>query len=297
MLKLSVERMLKNQNLPVLKKRSSQSHKGDFGKILIISGSRGMTGAGVLTAKAALRSGAGLVVLAIPESEQRVVASQSIPEIITHPLPATEEGTLSLTAQKNLISLSESFDVIAIGPGLSQHPETRTLIKQLMRLLSKPMVIDADAITALSKDLKILKKQSKSILTPHPLEFAKLIQKDLSDVFKDHLNLAINFCKEYPVTLALKTAPAIVLQKDNFYKNTSGNPGMATAGSGDVLTGIIAALLGQNLTSFDAASLGVFIHGLAGDLAVRKKGEISLIASDIIKELPQAFKKYQGITS
>lgn len=279
--------------IPILPKRTSQAHKGDFGKILVIAGSRGMTGAAILAGEAALLSGAGLVTVATPLSEQPIVAAKITPAAMTYGLPSTLAGTLSEKAEEEILKLCSLHDVVAIGPGLSQNAKTQALLKKVIPQISQPLVMDADALNAFQADLGALKKRSQiTILTPHPGEFSRLINQPIPTIEQDALRLASDFCQDKnAVTLVLKVAPSLVVDSKNYYINTTGNPGMATAGSGDVLTGMIAALLGQKLSPFAAASLGVYLHGLAGDQAAEKKGMISMIASDILFEIPAAFTK------
>lgn len=279
-----------------LSKRKINSHKKDFGHIFILAGSLGFTGAACLTAEASMRSGAGLVTLGIPKSLNCIVATK-LTEVMTKPLEETKEQTLSLKAYSEIINFLKKIDVLVIGPGLSQNKSTQELIRKL--LLSKsdiPIVLDADGINALVRHLDVLRTmrdaRRTTILTPHPGEFARLLNKPTGYIQKNRLKLAKQFAKDYNLTIILKGYKTVVCDgRGKHYINTTGNPGMATAGSGDVLTGIIAALLAQKLDTFGASKLATYIHGLSADLAKKEIGEVSLMASDIIKFLPIVFKK------
>ncbi len=274
-----------------LKKRNPGSNKGDYGHVFVLAGSPGLTGAAYLCAQAAILSGSGLVTAGISKSLNCILASKFI-EVMTKPLPETKKQSLSLSASDEILSFSKKADVLAIGPGLSQNPETQRLIQRLILNIDKPIVLDADGINAISKDVKILnKRKSDTVITPHPGEMARLIKKDKDFIQKNRIKVAKDFARDFGVVCVLKGYKTVVANpKGDFYINNSGNPGMATAGAGDVLTGIIASLIGQNITPFGASRLGVYIHGLSGDLAKKEKGEISLIASDLLEYLPFAFK-------
>mgnify|MGYP006420982027 FL=1 len=294
--------MVKTKKLPKLNLRKSNSHKGSYGRVLVLAGSPGLTGAAYLCSKAALRSGSGIVTLGVPESLNSVMESK-LTCVMTHPLPETKASTLSNKGKKEIMKLCESHDVVALGPGLSQQPETRELILWLIQNIDRNMVIDADGLNALSDKVNVLHKIKRhAVLTPHPGEMSRLAGLGLAkDVQKDRLNTASQFVQsiqkklnnEGKLTLVLKGDKTIVADSRKVYVNRTGNPGMATAGTGDVLTGIIASLIGQGYDVFDASQLGVYIHGLAGDIAAKKKGEHSMIASDIIECLPDAFIKYR----
>ncbi len=280
---------------PKIVSRKPDTHKGDYGRIFVLAGSRGMTGAACLCSTAALRAGAGLVTLGVPESLQGIVASQ-MTCVMTHPLPETHLKTLSELGRQDILDFSQRFDVVAIGPGLSQYPETKKLILWVLQYLDISMVLDADGINALADNPKLLDQVKKPIiLTPHPGEMARLIGVSTKEVQSSRFEISKRFIKgKKNVTLVLKGYKTIVMDEEKFFVNGTGNPGMATAGAGDVLTGMIAALLGQGYSPFDAAQLGVYLHGSAGDFAAREVGEISLIATDILNNLPKAFLAYKG---
>lgn len=283
--------MLEVKNIPRVFPRRADTHKGDYGRVFVLAGSLGMTGAAYLCGTAALRAGAGIVTLGMPESLLGVVASQ-MPCVMTHPLPETHVKSLSELGRQDILDFSRRFDAIAIGPGLSQCQETKRLVLWLLQNLEIPVVLDADGINALADNPGILDQVKKEIiLTPHPGEMARLLGvASAGEVQSNRMATARAFIKgRKKVTLVLKGHRTIVVSEERSYLNETGNPGMATAGAGDVLTGMVAAFLGQGYTPFDSAQLGVYLHGLAGDLAARQKGEISLIATDILDNLPGAF--------
>lgn len=282
--------MYKIKDIPKISSRKPDTHKGDYGRVLVLAGSIGMTGAACLCSTASLRAGAGIVILGIPESLNGIVASQ-LACVMTRPLPETQVKTLSDLGRQDILDFSQRFDVIAIGPGLSQYPETKRLVLWLLQSLDLPIVLDADGINALADNPRILDQIKRHIiLTPHPGEMARLVGVSTKEVQSRRLEISRMFVKgRRNVTLVLKGYRTIVMDEEQFYLNETGNPGMATAGVGDVLTGIIAALLGQQYTPFKAAQLGVYLHGLAGDLAAQEVGQISVIATDILGSLPKAF--------
>jgi len=277
---------------PFLKKRRKNAHKGDFGHLFIIAGSIGYPGAATLCSQAALLSGSGLVTLGIPKSIYPIVA-RKVTEVIPFPLPEGSEKSLSERALGPILKKMEDVDVMVVGPGLTQHRETVKLVHRLLPKLTKPTVIDADGLNAISKKVEILKRvKIPLILTPHPGEMARLIKRGSAYVQAHREEVAKKFAVRYNVTIVLKGHRSIVaspLRKR--YINSTGNPGMATAGCGDVLTGVIGSLLGQKMSPFDAARYGTYLHGISGDLAVKVKGEASLIASDLLAYLPKACKK------
>jgi NAD(P)H-hydrate epimerase len=207
------------------------------------------------------------------------------------PLPETDEATLNFGAYKNIRAFIREVDILVIGPGLSQNQQTRALVRKVIKDTAKPMIIDADGLNALSGNLGILNAKYKIILTPHPGEMARLMGKTIEVIQKKRKEFAKQFAQYYKLTVVLKGHNTVVADyKDNLYINKTGNPGMATAGSGDVLTGMIASFLGQGLEEFLAAKYAVYLHGLAGDLSAKKKTQLSLIASDIINAIPEAIR-------
>jgi NAD(P)H-hydrate epimerase len=278
--------------LPALKPRAADSNKGSFGRVLIAAGSRGMSGAAVLCASSALRGGAGLVKLAVPEGILPLVAVAN-PCYLTAPLPQDANGQLADGAAAELLSLAQTNDVLALGPGLGRSPAITALVWSLLAQVQIPIVLDADGLNALQHNTERLKGRSAPlVLTPHPGEFARLLDTDVATVQSQRQELALRFAAEHGVVLVLKGHGTIVTDGQRVYRNTTGNPGMATGGTGDVLTGLIAALIGQKLDPFAAAQLGVHIHGLAGDMARDDLGELSLIASDLLDYLPRALRSF-----
>ena len=246
----------------------------------------------MLCAEAALRSGAGLVTLGIPKSINLALIRVKPKELITFPLPETKEGTLSLAAFAKISVLFKNIDVLIIGPGLGRNKSTYALVKKIMRKTNQPKVVDADALNALNNCLEILKAhKGKLILTPHQKEISRLFDISIDVVKNNRKLIAKKYAKHYNSIIILKGHNSIVTDGlKGFYTNRSGNPGMATAGSGDVLSGIVGAFLAQGLDGFKAAKYATYIHGLAGDLAAKEKTQMGLIASDIIDQIPNALK-------
>jgi ADP-dependent NAD(P)H-hydrate dehydratase len=279
------------ETVPALPPRPRDSHKGRFGSVLIVAGSRGMAGAAALCGGAALRSGAGLVRVATPAEVQPTVASFE-PSYMTYPLPCDGNGTIQFgAAQPVLERLIAPADVVAVGPGLGQTDDIRELVKFLLASTGKPLVIDADGLNALVGQTDLLSRANcPVVITPHPGEFARLTGTGISELQSDRIGRAASLAAlSEHLVVVLKGTGTVVSDGRRYYINTTGNPGMATGGTGDVLTGVIAALLGQKLGPFEAAQLGVFIHGLAGDVARDQNGEVGLIAGDLVDALPDAF--------
>lgn len=268
----------------IIVKRKRDSHKGTYGRIGFFSGSKGMAGAAVLNLNAALRSGSGLVKAIVPDSIYHVVESMSI-EGMTY---TYSEDNLSYEEIDN--ELLSFADVVAIGSGCKNLKHFSNYFDYIIKKTTIPMVIDAEGINQLFLD-KLKNREQPIILTPHFGEMAKLLKKDVSFLRKNIIETARNFSITNNIFLVLKGARTLSACPDGTVLiNTTGNPGMATAGSGDVLTGVIASLLGQGIKTEEALLAGVYIHGLAGDIAADKYGEHSLIATDIISNLPKAFK-------
>ena len=277
--------------VPKLADRPVDAHKGTFGKVLIVGGSVGMAGAPALAGRAALRSGAGLVRVAIPGSVLPVVASFE-PCYTTVPLGEDEQGGIAATAFGDVLEQVAQNDVVAFGPGIGQGRGVRDVLNVLIAQKDLRLVIDADGLNCLAKDCDWLQRKNASIiLTPHPGEMERLWESMFREPLPaDRTEQAVKLASHCDCTVVLKGAGTIVTDGQRCYVNTTGNPGMATAGSGDVLTGVITALAGQGMTDFDAAVAGVYIHGLAGDIAAKKQGQVSMIATDIIGYLRKAFK-------
>jgi ADP-dependent NAD(P)H-hydrate dehydratase len=281
----------KINTVPNLPARPRDSHKGRFGSVLIVAGSRGMAGAAALCGGAALRSGAGLVTVATPSEIQPTVSSFE-PSYMTYPLPCDENGLIQFGPAKSVLErLIGPASVVAVGPGLGQSDDIRQLVAFLIAEVDKPLVIDADGLNALVGQSDLLsQRKNPVVLTPHPGEFARLTNSTIAQVQSDRVQRAVALAKlSGELVVVLKGAGTVVTDGGRYYINTTGNPGMATGGTGDVLTGVITALLAQKLPPFDAAQLGVFIHGLSGDIARDQSGEIGLIAGDLVDALPDAF--------
>ena len=284
--------------IPKLKPRAADAHKGDFGKVLIIAGSMGMSGAAALAGRSALRAGAGLVRVATPKSVLPIVASIE-PSFTTIPLPEDSAGRISAKAINVILDAIGENDAVAFGPGVGVSGALRSILQMLIQQEDLRLLIDADGLNNLAS-IKNWSVELKAnlILTPHPGEMKRL----WSGLFREPLpaerqEQAAQLAQRTKTTVALKGAETVVsdfltslkASGQKVYVNKTGNPGMATAGSGDVLTGVIVALMGQGLSNFDATVLGVYIHGLAGDIAAEKVGQVSLIATDIIEALGEAF--------
>jgi NAD(P)H-hydrate epimerase len=275
------------EHLPV---RPATAHKYSVGKIFALAGSRRFTGAALLTSRAAMKAGAGAVVLGIPATEFSTVARRTL-EVMPLSLDATVDGTVAASAGKMIFEKLRWADALVIGPGLGRNKETASLIRRVVSETNLPILLDADGLNAFAGLTALLRKtKSRNIvLTPHAGEFARLLNLPVKDVEEDGLSLAQKFSKHHGVVLVLKGASTIIASPDGRVAvNTTGNPGMATAGAGDVLSGIIGALLSQRVDAFWAAIVGTYIHGRAGDFATEALGERSTMASDIVKQLPSA---------
>ncbi len=277
--------------------RPPESHKGNFGHVLVLAGSVGKTGAAAMAAKAALRAGAGLVTVATAKSAQPVVAALGM-EYMTEPLPETDAGTISLKALDRLAELVKGKTTLAVGPGLGQHPETVDCIRSLVNEHDLPLVLDADGLNAFAGCVQTLRPskdlhRAPAILTPHPGEMARLAGKSAADIQARRVEAAREFSALHEHVLILKGHRTLIAAPDGqVWVNPTGNPGMATGGTGDVLTGIIAGLLAQypSRPAHEVARAGVYLHGLAGDIAVQEFGEASMIAGDLLETLPRAFQ-------
>lgn len=286
---MSIERIVE---LPALPQRSDDAHKGSFGRVLIIGGSRGMSGAACLAGMGALRGGAGLVYLAVPEGVAPIVAALE-PSYLTIPLPEDDRGQLSLEAELPLNDVVPKNSAVAVGPGMGQSDELLMLVRWLYAKVDKPIVFDADGLNTLAQMPEILSQApAPRILTPHPGEFARLSRSDIAAVQQNREESAVRFAQEHGVVLLLKGRGTIITDGRQVAVNTTGNSGMATGGTGDVLTGLIAALLAQGLPAFAAAQLGAHLHGLAGDMAAHDLSKPALIASDLPRYLGAAWKQF-----
>lgn len=276
----------------VISVRPVDAHKGDFGHLMVLAGSPGKAGAAVMAAKGALRSGSGLVSVAAPHGLVPIIQSQ-LAEAMCVPAGESIEGTLGIGAELELLKAMGRMSACVIGPGISTHYETVQTIRKIVQRLAVPAVIDADGLNALAGFTDMLRKVRTSlILTPHPGEMARLMGITADEVQKDRITIASTFAMKHRVTLVLKGAATVVATPHGWvFVNSTGNPGMATGGTGDVLSGMIGSFLAQGYSASQAACLGVYLHGLAGDLAAAEKGETGMIAGDLIEKIPDALKE------
>lgn len=283
-----MERTDKNIVKKAVAPRPDDAHKGTMGTLLSICGSYGMAGAGILSGTAALRSGLGLLKCALPKSIYPILAAR-LPESVYLPLEENPDGRMSALNLPYL--LEQKSDAVLLGCGLSVCDDTKAIVEGFIRGCEKPMVLDADALNCISDNSAILKDaKSPVIITPHPMEMARLCGVTAYEINKDREKTAREFAARYGVITVLKGAGTIIASPDGKARiNMTGNSGMATGGSGDVLAGICASLLAQGKSPFDCACTSVYLHGLAGDFAAKRLGKISMLPSDIIDELPNAF--------
>jgi len=278
--------------ISLLHRRDRHAHKGQFGHCLIVAGSTGKTGAAALAANSAVRAGSGLVTVAVAESINSILEVKTT-EAMTVPLADSGSGYLAGAAFPAIEMLLEGKAAVAVGPGVCGHPDTASLVQMLVERIEQPLVIDADGLNALAIDVSVLhrKKSRQIVLTPHPGEMSRLLGIAVADIEANRIAAAQDFARNYGVYLILKGARTIVAAPDGAVAiNGSGNPGMASGGMGDVLTGIVVSLLGQGYSAWEACCLGVFLHGFAADMAAEEKGEVGIIASDVIERLPYAGK-------
>ena len=294
--------------LPALPARAPDAHKGDFGHVLVVAGSPGMTGAGCLAARAAQRAGAGLVTLALPRG-LNLAAEVALGSIMSMPLPETEQGALGMAAARAVLDAAgrgeggrgpaRPFDAFALGPGLRTGEETGRMVRVLARELPGTVVIDADGLNGLAGRVgeSLAGRSAPTVLTPHPGEMARLMGlAGAAEVQADREGLARRLALEAGAVVVLKGRGTVVTDGGRLAVNGTGNPGMASGGMGDVLTGLIVGLTCQGLRAFDAARLGAFVHGLAGDLAARRVGELSLIAEDVLAALPGVLRTLEALS-
>lgn len=277
--------------IPSPPERPEDSHKGTFGHLLVLAGSTRMGGAAILTSRAALRSGPGLVTLGLPAPLQPFVAP-AVPSCLTLPLPATREGSFSRDAiQPALDFLGGKVTAVAMGPGLTTDDDTVQFAMRVAQRSRVPLVLDADGLNCAAKMPAPLRaSQSPRVLTPHPGEASRLLGRKTAAVQEDRVGAATEIAATFSAVVVLKGHRTLVTDGDRLYENRTGNAGMATGGMGDVLTGIVGGLLAQGMEPFDAAVLGVHVHGRAGDLAAEEVGRISLVAEDLERWLGPAFR-------
>lgn len=272
--------------------RKPDGHKGDFGKLLVIAGSTGLTGAASLVGTSALRSGCGLVKVGCPATVLPIIAAQ-VAELTTYPLPDVgKKGHLALRGLGEILELVKPHDAVALGPGLGQHHETSELVKRLVAKIDKPLVIDADGLNALKGTTECFaQRTAPTVLTPHPGEFERLTGEPASLDYQVRIQQVRKYASEWKVVLLLKGSPTLISDSSgSVWLNPTGNSGMATGGSGDVLTGMIGSLLAQGCSAIDAARCAAYLHGMAGDIAAEELTARAMIAGDIIDALPYAFE-------
>jgi NAD(P)H-hydrate epimerase len=280
--------------------RAREANKGSFGHVLVIGGSLGKAGAAAMAGMSALRIGAGLSTIATPKSVLATVAGFH-PEIMTEPFEETEAGTISLRALEyaRMDNLVKGKTVLAIGPGISRHVETSGFVSTVVQKYLIPIVLDADGLNAFEGVAGKLNGTGRAlVITPHPGEMARLAGLSVAQVQKDRIGIARSFAREHDVIVVLKGHRTLIAQPDGeVWVNTTGNPGMATGGTGDVLTGMVAGMIAQNATRvLEATICAVYLHGLSGDLACESMGEQPLVATDLINALPEAFRRVMQAT-
>lgn len=277
------------KHISKIQARKENTHKGDFGHVFVVGGSKGMTGAAYLTSQAALFSGSGLVTCGIPETLNSIMEVK-LTECMTLPLPETAHASIAPSAEKNILEFSVKSDVMAMGPGMSRHPETLRLVQSILPKITKPLVLDADGIIALEDHAEILKsRKNRTVITPHPGEMSRIMGKSVDWINANREKTASGIAKKYNVVVVLKGHHTVVADPaGDIFINKTGNSGMSTAGVGDVLTGIIASFIGQKIDPYSASVIGVYLHGLAGDMASKERGQFGMIAGDVLNFLPKA---------
>ena len=281
-------------DLVELPERAKDTHKGSYGRALFISGSSSYLGAPYFSALSFLKAGGGLSYLATPKSISPFLASKGS-EVVFAPQMETDSGSLALESKEELLEFSRSVDMVILGPGVSLDSETQELVRELAKRIEVPLLIDGDGLTAIAAETELIRgRKAPTILTPHSGEMSRITKMGVSEVNKDRVNVLQKTARELNAIVVLKGAHSLIGYPDEkVYINTSGNPGMATAGSGDALTGTIAAMYGMGLPIEEATRVGVFMHGFSGDLAAADKGEDGITAQDIVDYLPDALKYYR----
>ena len=277
---------------PLLRKRSRCAHKGDYGHCLIFAGSTGKTGAAALAANSAVRAGSGLVTLAVPASLNPILEIKTT-EAMTLPLEDSGKGHFRGELSEAVGKALAGKDAVALGPGIALNAETAAVVRGLVEEITVPLVIDADGLNAVARDVSVLRRKKSDcvVLTPHPGEMSRLTGLSVEEIEADRIASARNFAEQYGVYIILKGARSVISSPDGrIAVNGSGNPGMASGGMGDVLTGVLVSLLGQRYPAFDACRIGAFLHGHAADLVAEEKGEAGISAVDVQERLPWALK-------
>ena len=275
--------------------RPPDAHKGVFGHLFVLAGSPGFTGAAALACEGALRSGVGLVTLGVPESLNSILEVK-VTEAMTLPLPETARHTLSRAAVEPALKFCEKCSAVALGPGISREEETSRFVHGFLEQVELPAVVDADGLNCLAQNLETLKaREAPSILTPHPGEMSRLTGTSTTEIQRNRASQATAFAQRWNVVLVLKGAGTVVASPDgNVMMNTTGGSGLASGGTGDVLTGLIGGLLAQGVAPVDAAVIAVYLHGLAGDIVAEEMTEWAMVAGDVIRALPHAWKRVTG---
>jgi NAD(P)H-hydrate epimerase len=282
---------------PLLRKRSRCAHKGDYGHCLIMAGSTGKTGAAALAANSAVRTGSGLVTLAVPASLNPILEIKTT-EAMTLPLEDSGKGYFCGDLSEAVGMALAGKNAVAVGPGIALNTETAALVRRLVEGTTLPLVIDADGLNAVAQDVSVLRRKKSGcvVLTPHPGEMSRLSGLSIAEIEADRIAVSRDFAVQYDVYVVLKGARTVISAPDGRTAvNGSGNPGMASGGMGDVLTGVLVSLLGQRYSAFDACRMGVFLHGHAADLVAEEKGEAGISAVDVQERLPWALKNLIGV--
>jgi yjeF C-terminal region, hydroxyethylthiazole kinase-related len=281
-------RLATREELPFIRDRERDTHKGNYGHVLVIGGSKDFVGAPAISSLAALKSGAGLVTMAVPSCVAGMVSGRIL-EVIPLSL-GDEDGYLGKVALDEVLTMIDRFDVVAVGPGLGMGEPVKAFMDGLIKNCPLPMVIDADGLNNI-EPTALIKSKAPVVVTPHPGEMARLTGRKTEDVNSDRINITREFTRRYKATCVLKGARTVIAVENRYYIIPTGNPGMATAGSGDVLTGVIAGFIGQGFSPTDAAILGAYVHGLAGDMLAKKRGEYGITATDIASYIPVAINE------
>lgn len=292
---MNYELITRSMVVDMIPKRERNSHKGYYGKARMIAGSMSMAGAAILTTKAALRSGLGMARLYVPDSINHIMKT-AVPELITIPFQELRKGVIGINHIDTILKDAPDSDVFTIGPGCGISFELEEIVKNIIEKVPSPIILDADALNVLAKDVSVLNlKTSPIIITPHMGEMSRLTGKPLDEIIDNPVSTARDFAIEWQVYVVLKSARTVVATPEGkVYVNINGNSGMSTAGTGDVLTGIITGMVGQGLSPLNAAIVGVFIHGMTGDRVAERLGEHGLLAGDLVEALPYTLKELLG---